>query len=62
VLRQLSRTLGSDETRRLYGAELVRFLPDHGPWSSDGGYASRRASSKPFWRSWLGLRRPLGWS
>jgi predicted ATPase len=37
VLRQLSRTLGSDETRRLYGAELVRFLPDHGTSSSDGG-------------------------
>ena len=37
VLRQLSRTLGSEETRRLYGAELVRFLPDHGSWSSDGG-------------------------
>ena len=37
VLRQLSRTLGAEETQRLFGAELVRFLPDQGMWSPDGG-------------------------
>ena len=37
VLRQLSRTVGPEETKRLYGAELIRFLPDQGNWSADGG-------------------------
>jgi predicted ATPase len=37
VLRQLSRTLGPEETKRLYGAELIRFLPDQRNWSADGG-------------------------
>lgn len=37
VLRQLSRTLGAEETQRLFGAELVRFLPDQGMWSPDSG-------------------------
>jgi DNA-binding NarL/FixJ family response regulator len=37
ILRQLSRTLGPNETRQMYGAELARFLPDQGTWSSDSG-------------------------
>jgi predicted ATPase len=28
ILRQLSRKIGPEETQRLYGAELMRFLPD----------------------------------
>ncbi len=28
VLRDLSKSLGPDETNRLYGTELARFLPD----------------------------------
>lgn len=37
ILRQLSRALGPEETQRLYGAELLRFLPDQGSSSADTG-------------------------
>jgi DNA-binding CsgD family transcriptional regulator len=37
ILRQLSRKVGPEETRRLYGAELTRFLPDQGSSSVDSG-------------------------
>ena len=37
ILRQLSRKIGPEETRRLYGAALIRFLPDQGSSSVDSG-------------------------
>jgi DNA-binding CsgD family transcriptional regulator len=37
ILRQLSRKIGPEETQRLYGAELLRFLPDQGSPSVESG-------------------------
>jgi hypothetical protein len=44
-LRQLSRTIGPEETQALYGAELMRFLPDQGSSSLD---SAEREQSGPF--------------
>ena len=37
ILRELSRKIGPEVTQRLYGQELIRFLPDQGSPSADSG-------------------------